>query len=259
MRWHGRHMVVATVVAVAAAGNARADDLALPLDPPVLQQLGLHPVPTARAAVAPVPARADPDAARAALAATRAGPARRLRCRRSQSAPAPALPQTGRAGRLGLPARLRGRAPRGDVPDRRWSIGHRRLPPRRRRPPRRQDRQRAAIGSARLPARRSAASSREVARDGASHRCASLAGARTAGGARSPRSVRARSACSCAAPGGAASRGVTRADGGEPASHREACRSARAPRAAAPCAARRAPARVTHRSLRPRSPRRASA
>jgi hypothetical protein len=46
MRWHGRHMVVATVVAVAAAGNARADALTLSLDPPVLQQLGLPPVPT---------------------------------------------------------------------------------------------------------------------------------------------------------------------------------------------------------------------
>ena len=46
MRWHGRHMVVATVVAVAAAGNARADALTLSLDPPALQQLGLPPVPT---------------------------------------------------------------------------------------------------------------------------------------------------------------------------------------------------------------------
>ena len=50
MRWHGRHMVIATAVAVAAAGNARADDLASPLGAPVLSQLtpalpSLPPVP----------------------------------------------------------------------------------------------------------------------------------------------------------------------------------------------------------------------
>jgi hypothetical protein len=50
MRWHGRHMVIATAVAVAAAGNARADDLASPLGAPVLSKLtpalaSLPPVP----------------------------------------------------------------------------------------------------------------------------------------------------------------------------------------------------------------------
>jgi hypothetical protein len=55
--------VVATVVAVAAAGNARADDLALPLDPPVLQQLGLPPlppVPTPTLPSLPVPVPTPP-------------------------------------------------------------------------------------------------------------------------------------------------------------------------------------------------------
>jgi hypothetical protein len=63
MRWHGRHMVVAVVVAAAAAGNARADDLALPLDPPVLQQLGLPPlppVPTPSLPSLPVPVPTPP-------------------------------------------------------------------------------------------------------------------------------------------------------------------------------------------------------
>ena len=63
MRWHGRHMVVAVVVAAAAAGNARADVLALPLDPPVLQQLGLPPlppVPTPSLPSLPVPVPTPP-------------------------------------------------------------------------------------------------------------------------------------------------------------------------------------------------------
>ncbi len=110
MRWHGRHMVVATVVAAAAAaGNARADDLALPLDPPVLQQLGLPPlppVPTPALPSLPVPVPTPPALPSLPPVSIPAPPA----LPSLPSAPAPALPQTSRVP-ASVPRQAAGRAP----------------------------------------------------------------------------------------------------------------------------------------------------
>ena len=117
MRWHGRHMVVATVVAVAAAGNARADDLALPLDPPVLQQLGLPPlppVPTPALPSLPVPLP-KPPALPSLPPVSVPKPPSLPSLPSLPSAPAPALPQTGRVP-ASVPRQAAGRAP-GQVHD----------------------------------------------------------------------------------------------------------------------------------------------
>ena len=108
MRWHGRHMVVATVVAAAAAGNARADDLALPLDRPVLQQLGLPPlppVPTPSLPSLPVPVPKPPPLPSVPVPVPKPPALPSL-----PSAPAPAPPQTGRVP-ASVPRQSAGRAP----------------------------------------------------------------------------------------------------------------------------------------------------
>ena len=109
MRWHGRHMVVATVVAVAAAGNARADDFALPVDPPVLQQLGLPPlppVPTPTLPSLPVPVPTPPALPSLPPVSIPKPPA----LPSLPAAPAPTLPQTGRVP-ASVPRQAAGRAP----------------------------------------------------------------------------------------------------------------------------------------------------
>ena len=109
MRWHGRHMVVATVVAVAAAGNARADDFALPVDPPVLQQLGLPPlppVPTPTLPSLPVPVPTPPALPSLPPVSIPKPPA----LPSLPAAPAPTLPQTGRVP-ASVPRQTAGRAP----------------------------------------------------------------------------------------------------------------------------------------------------
>jgi hypothetical protein len=84
MRWHGRHVVIATAVAVAAAGNARADDLALPLGAAVLPQL-TSALPSLPPAPIPTPLPSLPSVPLPKPPALPSLPA----------APAPALPQQG--------------------------------------------------------------------------------------------------------------------------------------------------------------------
>ena len=235
-------MVIATAVAVAAAGNARADDLGAAARPPVLPQPDASALPVARhtradsdaasAAVGPLPVPIPtppalpslPSRSRSRLAAVApAHPPRRARCRgkpRARRSPAPHC--CTRAGRVRPAAEHRAPA----------SPGALRRPPH---PPRG-----PAAGHRALPYSRRAASvrprpAREAARDGASHRRAQL------------RRVLAPLAACVATLGPRQERVIVRraglrgfegasraADGGETASHREARRSARAPRAAAP-------------------------
>ena len=250
MRWHGRHMVIATVVAVAALRETRALT--------TLRCRSGRRKCNLRCPPSPYPCRSR-RRLRCRRSRCPCRSRRRLRCRRSQPHPPRRCPAAGRPrARRGPAPRLLHAPPR--RPRGRPAAEHRApASPGARRVVRLPDRQRV-IGLCRLPARcfvrvqptRPRATARAIAAPAA-------AGARTAGGvrrhARPAPGARARAPRRPARLQGC----VTCRDGGEPASHREACRSARAPRAAQPCAARRAPARVTHRSLRPRSPRRASA
>ena len=197
----------------AAAGNARADDLALSLDPPVLQQLGLLPVPTppslpslplpvpvpeAACSCPSLPAPVPKPPALPSLP-VRAGPGAVARRQRAASAvPRHTAPRAHRAGR---------------GPDRRRVIGQRRLParcvvrliwvPGRRR-------HRRVVGQLRLAARcvvRSLRIRHSTPRSTARAIAAPAAArARSRSPPASPRSARARSACSCAAPACAASK-----------------------------------------------------
>ena len=243
MRWHGRHMVIATAVAVAAAGNARADDLASPLGAPVLSQLtpalpSLPPVPIPTPpplpSLPPVPIPTPPPLPSLPPVSIPKPPA----LPSLPAAPVPALPQQGSVP-AAVPRHASVRAP---SPAASPTGG-------------------GASGTS--VSRRAASSGSSASRTGSgssgstvSRRAASSA--RSASATRrharrrepSPRKLRRVLAplAACVATLGPRQervlvrraglrgfKGASRArDGGEPASHREACRSARAPRAAGP-------------------------
>lgn len=104
MRWHGRPMVIATVVAAAAAGTARADDLALPaLALPV-------PVPTPPALPAlPVPVPTPPPLP--SLPAVPVPIPKPPALPSLPAAPSPALPQAGGGVSAVIPRHAAARAP----------------------------------------------------------------------------------------------------------------------------------------------------
>jgi hypothetical protein len=111
MRWHGRHVVIATAMAVTAASSARADEL-VPLGWPqvdrALPSLALPvPVPTPPPLPSlpslPVPVPKPPPLPSVPAVPIPKPPA-------LPSAPAPSLPQTGRAP-ASVPRQAAGRAP----------------------------------------------------------------------------------------------------------------------------------------------------